>query len=39
MKTVNGKEYYTTKEACKLINVGYEYITEMDGIKIFRKRK
>lgn len=29
----------TVEEACKLINVGYEYITEMEGLKIFRKRK
>ena len=28
----------TVKEACDLINVGYEYVTEMEGIKIFRKR-
>jgi hypothetical protein len=27
----------TLQEACKLINVGYEYVTEMEGIKIFRK--
>ncbi len=27
------------KEAQKLIEVGFEYITEMDGIKLFRKRK
>ena len=26
-------------EACKLIDAGFEYVTEMDGIKIFRKRK
>ena len=29
----------TVEEACKLINVGYEYVTEMEGVKIFRKRK
>jgi hypothetical protein len=29
----------TVEEACKLIEVGYEYITEMEGVKIFRKRK
>jgi integrase len=29
----------TIEEACKLINVGYEYVTEMDDAKIFRKRK
>lgn len=27
------------KEACNLIQVGFEYVTEMDGKKIFRKRK
>lgn len=29
----------TVEEACKLINVGYEYVTEIEGTKIFRKRK
>jgi integrase len=29
----------TVEETCKLINVGYEYVTEMDGVKIFRKPK
>ncbi len=29
----------TVEEACKLINIGYEYVTEMEGVKIFRKRK
>lgn len=29
----------TVDEACKLINMGYEYVTDMKGIKIFRKRK
>ncbi len=29
----------TIDEACKLINIGYEYVTEMEGIKIFKKRK
>jgi pentose-5-phosphate-3-epimerase len=27
------------EEAKALIESGYEYITEMDGIKLFRKRK
>jgi len=27
------------QEACKLIEAGFEYVTEMDGAKIFRKRK
>lgn len=26
-------------EACKLLEVGFEYVTDMDGAKIFRKRK
>ena len=29
----------TIEEACQLIESGFEYVTEMDGIKIFRKRK
>ena len=29
----------TVEEACRLIEVGFEYVTDMDGIKIFRKRK
>jgi len=29
----------TFEEACKLVKVGFEYITDMEGIKIFRKRK
>ncbi len=28
-----------TKEALKLIEAGFEYVTEMDGIKLFRKPK
>jgi integrase len=27
------------KEACQLVEVGFEYITDMEGAKIFRKRK
>ena len=27
------------KEACNLVEQGFEYVTEMDGLKIFRKRK
>jgi integrase len=27
------------EEACQLIEAGFEYVTEMDGAKIFRKRK
>jgi len=26
-------------KACKLVEAGFEYVTEMDNIKIFRKRK
>jgi hypothetical protein len=29
----------TLDEACKLLEVGFEYVTEMDGVKLFRKRK
>lgn len=29
----------TIKEACELIEAGFQYITEMEGLKIFRKRK
>lgn len=27
------------EEACKLSEVGFEYVTDMDGKKLFRKRK
>lgn len=29
----------TVKEACQLIEAGFKYITEMDKVKLFRKRK
>jgi integrase/recombinase XerD len=29
----------TVEEVCGLIEAGFEYVTEMDGAKIFRKRK
>jgi len=29
----------TLREACQLIETGFEYVTEFDGIKIFRKPK
>jgi hypothetical protein len=32
-------ELPSIEEACKLIEVGFEYITEMEGEKLFRKRK
>jgi len=39
-----GEEYYsatakTVDEAKDLIEKGFEYVTEMDGVKLFRKRK
>jgi integrase len=27
------------EQACKLLEVGFEYVTDMDGKKLFRKRK
>lgn len=27
------------EEACKLLEVGFEYVTDMEGKKVFRKRK
>jgi hypothetical protein len=27
------------EEATALIEAGFEYVTEMDGVKVFRKRK
>ena len=41
----DSSEDYTVKvasnveEACKLLEVGFEYVTEFDGRKLFRKRK
>ena len=29
----------TIEEACNLIEAGFEYVTDMDNVKIFRKRK
>ena len=29
----------TVKEACQLVEAGFEYVTEIDGLKLFRKRK
>jgi hypothetical protein len=26
-------------EACNLLEAGFEYVTDMDGVKLFRKRK
>jgi integrase len=33
------KVAHDLKEACQLIETGFEYVTEMEGSKIFRKRK
>ena len=27
------------KEACKLLEIGFEYVTDIDGKKLFGKRK
>ena len=27
------------KELCQLVEAGFEYVTDMDGVKILRKRK
>jgi hypothetical protein len=41
----SGNDDYTVKvaktlnEACKLREVGFEFVTDMDGDKVFRKRK
>jgi len=29
----------TIEEACKLVEAGFEYVTEMEAVKLFRKRK
>jgi len=29
----------TLEEACKLLEVGFEYVTDINGKKLFRKRK
>jgi len=29
----------TLEEACKLLEVGFDYVTDMEGKKVFRKRK
>jgi integrase/recombinase XerD len=33
------KVAHSLDEACKLLEVGFEYVTDMEGAKIFRKRK
>jgi hypothetical protein len=41
----NADEEYHVKvaenlqEACKLLEVGFEYVTDLNGFKLFRKRK
>jgi integrase len=44
MFTTQSDEYIvktaaTVEEICKLLEVGFEYITEVEGVKMFRKRK
>jgi hypothetical protein len=40
MRTLNGKKVAkTVKEACQLVETGFEYVCEMDDVKIFRKLK
>jgi len=29
----------TVKEACEIVKAGFEYVTELDDVKIFRKRR
>ena len=42
-QTTNEEFYVKTaksvEEACKLVEVGFEYVTIYDGVQIFRKRK
>jgi integrase/recombinase XerD len=33
------KVAHSLDEACKLLEVGFEYVTDMEGAKLFRKRK
>jgi hypothetical protein len=30
---------HSVEEACKLIEAGFEYVTDMDGAKLFRKKR
>jgi hypothetical protein len=30
---------WNLEEACKLVEAGFEYVTEFEGAKIFKKRK
>jgi hypothetical protein len=36
---VTCKAAKTLEEAAKLIEAGFEYVTDVDGVKLFRKRK
>ena len=29
----------SVEEACQLVEAGFEYVTEIEGVRIFRKRK
>jgi len=29
----------TVKEACQLVEAGFDYVTEMNSVRLFRKRK
>jgi hypothetical protein len=33
------KVTHDLKEACQVVETGFEYVTEMESSKIFRKRK
>jgi len=33
------KVAFNVEEACKLLEVGFEYVAEFEGKKLFRKRK
>jgi len=35
----NVKVSKTVDETCKLVEVGFEYVTTIEGVQIFRKRK
>jgi hypothetical protein len=35
----DGKVATNVTEALQLIEAGFDYVTEMDGVKLFRKRK
>lgn len=44
LTSLNNDEFHvkvaeTLEEACKLIEAGFEYVTDMEGKKLFRKRK